>query len=68
MQLFKNFCDYTLDKNGVLEKFELKYPDNYNFGYDVVDEMAKCAPNDIAVQWTKFIMKERHLLFLILQL
>ena len=52
MQLFKNFCDYTLDKNGVLEKFELKYPDNYNFGYDVVDEMAKCAPNDIAVQWT----------------
>ena len=46
MQLFKNFCDYTLDKNGVLEKFELKYPDNYNFGYDVVDEMAKCAPND----------------------
>lgn len=52
MQLFKNFCDYTLDKNGVLEKFELKYPENYNFGYDVVDEMAKCAPNDIAVQWT----------------
>lgn len=43
MQLFKNFCDYTLDKNGVLEKFELKYPDNYNFGYDVVDEMAKCS-------------------------
>lgn len=52
MQLFKNFCDYTLDENGVLEKFELKYPDNYNFGYDVVDEMAKCAPNDIAVRWT----------------
>ena len=24
MQLFKNFCDYTLDKNGVLEKFELE--------------------------------------------
>lgn len=52
MQLFKNFCDYTLDSNGVLEKFELKYPENYNFGYDVVDEMARKAPNDIAVEWT----------------
>lgn len=52
MQLFKNFCDYTLDNNGVLEKFELKYPENYNFGYDVVDEMARKAPNDIAVEWT----------------
>lgn len=52
MQLFNDFCDYTLDSNGVLEKFELKYPENYNFGYDVVDEMAKNAPDDIAVEWT----------------
>lgn len=58
MQLFKNFCDYTLDSNGVLEKFELKYPENYNFGYDVVDEMAKLAPNDIAVEWVN-VHKER---------
>ena len=52
MQLFENFCNYTLDSNGILEKFELKYPENYNFGYDVVDEMAKNAPDDIAVEWT----------------
>ena len=24
MQLFKNFCDYTLDKNGVLGKVRTK--------------------------------------------
>lgn len=58
MQLFKNFCDYALDSNGVLEKFELKYPENYNFGYDVVDEMARLAPNDIAVEWVN-VRKER---------
>lgn len=52
MQLFENFCNYTLDSNGILDKFELKYPENYNFGYDVVDEMAKNAPDDIAVEWT----------------
>lgn len=52
MQLFENFCNYTLDSNGTLDKFELKYPENYNFGYDVVDEMAKNAPDDIAVEWT----------------
>ena len=52
MQLFENFCNYTLDSNGILDQFELKYPENYNFGYDVVDEMAKNAPDDIAVEWT----------------
>lgn len=52
MQLFKNFCDYTLDDNGVLNSFKLKFEDNYNFGYDVVDEMARLAPDDTALVWT----------------
>ena len=41
MQLYKNFCEETLDENGNLIDFELCIPENYNFGYDVVDEMAK---------------------------
>lgn len=52
MQLYKNFCEETLDENGNLIDFELCVPENYNFGYDVVDEMAKKAPNDTAVVWT----------------
>lgn len=63
MQLFKNFCDYTLDENGVINKFELKYPENYNFGYDVVDEMAKNAPDDIAVEWVNVHHEKRTFTF-----
>lgn len=51
MQLYKNFCKETFDKNDVLTDFSLEYPENYNFGYDVVDKMAGCAPNDRAVVW-----------------
>ena len=37
MQLYKNFCKETTDENGKLTSFELVFPENYNFGYDVVD-------------------------------
>ncbi len=52
MQLFKNFCETQVDENGVLIDFKLKVPEDYNFGYDVVDEMARLAPNDIALEYT----------------
>lgn len=51
MQLYKNFCKETFNSDNVLTDFSLVYPENYNFGYDVVDEMAKLAPNDKAVVW-----------------
>ncbi len=51
MQLYKKFCNETFTKDDVLKDFSLVYPDNYNFGYDVVDKMAELAPNDRAVVW-----------------
>lgn len=52
MQLYKNFCKETLDENGNLLDFELQIPENYNFGYDVVDKMGELAPDDTALVWT----------------
>lgn len=51
MQLYKNFCHVGFDSDGILDKFELDYPENYNFGYDVVDEMARIAPDQKAMLW-----------------
>lgn len=59
MQLYKNFCNETLDENGNLVNFELDFPENYNFGYDVVDKMAELVPNDTAVVWTNPEKEER---------
>lgn len=63
MQLYKNFCKETLDENGNLLDFELDFPENYNFGYDVVDKMAKLAPDDIAVVWTNPDKEEKTFTF-----
>ena len=34
------YVDEEYDDNGVITKYKLKYPENYNFGYDVVDDIA----------------------------
>lgn len=51
MQLYKNFCTEKFDEKGSLENFELKFDDNYNFGYDVVDALGERTPNDTALVW-----------------
>lgn len=63
MQLFKNFCNVDFDEKGVLKSFELNFPENYNFGYDVVDEMAKAVPDDIAMVYTNPEKEERIFTF-----
>ena len=34
------YVDETYDENGLLETYKIKYPETYNFGYDVVDDIA----------------------------
>lgn len=63
MQLYKNFCKETLDEKGYLLNFELDFPENYNFGYDVVDKMAELAPNDTALVWTNPEKEEKVFTF-----
>lgn len=50
-EFYQRFCTEGFDENGVLNRFELHYPENYNFGYDVVDARAKETPNDKALVW-----------------
>lgn len=52
MQLYKKFSHSTFDDNGCLVDFKLDFPENFNFAYDVVDEMAKVAPDDLAIVYT----------------
>ncbi len=51
MLLYKKFCEETYDNNNVIKDFKLKYEDNYNFGYDVVDKLAQEVPDERAVVW-----------------
>lgn len=51
MLLYKRFCNETFNENCTLKSFELKYEDNYNFGYDVVDVLGKENPDGTALVW-----------------
>ncbi len=62
---YKRFVNEEVDENGRLKKFELNCPDNYNFSYDVIDEIAKEYPDRVAIHWVsekgeehKFTFKE----------
>ena len=49
--LYKKYVSDGYDSDGVLNKFDVHVPDNFNFGYDVIDEIAKNEPNRHAMIW-----------------
>ena len=51
MSIYKNFCAEILDENGNLRDITLNYPENFNFGYDVVDAIASETPQKRALVW-----------------
>ena len=53
------YVEETYDDNKVLTSYKLKYPDSYNFGYDVVDDIAKNDPDRIALVWCNPRNEER---------
>ena len=51
MSIYRQYCNERFDENGRLIKITLDYPDNFNFGYDVVDRIADEEPNKRALVW-----------------
>ncbi|HYH04039.1 MAG TPA: AMP-binding protein, partial [Bacillota bacterium] len=49
--LHLKYVNETYDEKGILKTFSLNVPDDFNFGYDVVDEMARLEPNKTAMVW-----------------
>ncbi|NLL39928.1 MAG: AMP-binding protein [Clostridiales bacterium] len=45
------YVEETYDNSGVLTSFRLKYPENFNFGYDVVDDIGLNEPDRRAMVW-----------------
>ncbi|MCI8638333.1 MAG: AMP-binding protein [Coprococcus sp.] len=51
MSIYQKFCREIVDENGNLEELTLSYPDNFNFGYDIVDRIADETPDKKALVW-----------------
>lgn len=60
MSVYKQYCNEIVDENGRLKKITLEYPDNFNFGYDVVDKIANETPEKRALVWCN-VEGEEHI-------
>lgn len=49
--LHLKYVNESFDEKGVLKSFSLNVPPHFNFGYDVVDEMARLEPHKTAMVW-----------------
>ena len=49
--LYQKYVKETFDGNGVLTDLEFNVPDNFNFGYDVIDEIGRNEPDRRAIVW-----------------
>lgn len=57
------YVDEEFNADGTLKKFDLHCPDNFNFGYDVVDDIAVNDPERRALQWCDDKGNERAFTF-----
>lgn len=60
MSIYQKYCHEITDENGNLKKLTLDYPDNFNFGYDVVDTIADETPDKRALVWCN-VEGEEHI-------
>ncbi len=51
MSIEQRFCTETFDETGRLARFRVNCPENFNFGYDVVDAIAEEEPDKRALVW-----------------
>ena len=49
--IYKRFCVEEFDEQNELKRLDIKYDANFNFAYDVVDEMAKYNGDKEALVW-----------------
>ncbi|MHB1137061.1 MAG: AMP-binding protein [Coriobacteriia bacterium] len=45
------YVEETYDENGILSRFGLHYPEDFNFGYDIADDIAASEPDRRAMVW-----------------
>ena len=62
-QLYKEFVKETFDAQGRLAKFEIFPPENFNFGFDVLDRLADKCPDKIGLYWVSRTHEKRTFSF-----
>ena len=62
-RLYKRFVNEVLDEKGMLKDISFNIPDDYNFGFDVIDEIARRTPDKKAMIWLSQYKEEKIFTF-----
>lgn len=62
-EVYCKFYEEIFSSNGKLKDVKFKYPDNFNFAYDILDEIAKKHPEDLALIWCDDFGNEEKITF-----
>lgn len=60
---FTNFIQEHFDPSGRLERYTYTYADNFNYGYDVTDQLGAQYPDRLAMLWRNDRGEEKRLTF-----
>lgn len=63
MSIYQKYSREILDEHGALQEITLDYPNNFNFGYDVVDAIADATPDKTAMVWCNTENEEHFFTF-----
>ncbi len=67
MVIYEKFIGRTRDSftdlNDLRQNFKIEYPNNFNFAYDVIDELGKTKPKKLAMIWLSKTMEEKRFTF-----
>lgn len=63
MNIYKKYCIETFDKSGNIQNLELKFKEDFNFAYDVLDEIAIKNPHKQAIVWCNTLGEEKTFTF-----
>ncbi len=58
-----NFVTEEYGEDGILKKFGIKCPDNFNYAYDIIDKFGEMEPNRRALLWVDLHDNEKTLTF-----
>ncbi len=61
--IYKNYVREAVDTDGMLTNIAFDVPQNFNFAYDIVDEIARKQPDKLAMMWVDARGNEKRFSF-----
>ena len=62
-EVYEKYVDEVVDENGNLTKIKIHPTNNFNFAYDILDEIAIKTPDDLALFWCDCKNNEKSFTF-----